>query len=144
LFSKTKLPVTLQQILSETFAAIILTTPLIIGHFERLSVISPLANILVLPLIPLAMGIGIFGSFLMITPVIGNTLMLASWPLLTWIVFISQKLASWQFASTNLTLPGWVIAALMLLIVGGLEWLNIKRPLQYDLFDRLGTKEDAI
>ena len=144
LLSKTKLPVTLQQILAETFAAIILTTPLIIGHFERLSVISPLANVLVLPLIPLAMAIGIIGAALMIVPIIGNTLMLASWPLLSWIVWISEKLASWQFASTNLTLSGWIIAAFMVLIVGGLELLNIKRPLQYDLFDRLGAKKDEV
>ena len=90
------------------------------------------------------MAIGIIGAALMIVPIIGNTLMLASWPLLSWIVWISEKLASWQFASTNLTLPGWIIATFMVLIVGGLEWLNIKRPLQYDLFDRLGAKKDEV
>ncbi|MCR4307834.1 MAG: hypothetical protein NUV80_04675, partial [Candidatus Berkelbacteria bacterium] len=91
-----------------------------------------------------AMAIGIIGAALMIVPILGNTIMLASWPLLFWTVWISEKLASWQFASTNLTLPAWIIAAFMVLIVGGLEWLNIKRPLQYDLFDRLSAKEDEI
>ncbi|KKU43449.1 MAG: hypothetical protein UX60_C0025G0004 [Berkelbacteria bacterium GW2011_GWA2_46_7] len=91
------------------------------------------------------MAIGIIGAMLMIIPVIGNTIMLASWPLLTWIIFSSEKLASWQFASTNLTLPAWVIVALMAVIIGGLEWLNIRRPLQYDLFDRLDAEEkDAV
>ena len=145
LLTRTKLPVTLRHIIAETFSAILLTSPLIIGHFERLSVVSPLSNILVLPLIPLAMAIGIIGAMLMIIPVIGNTIMLASWPLLTWIIFSSEKLASWQFASTNLTLPAWVIVALMAVIIGGLEWLNIRRPLQYDLFDRLDAEEkDAV
>ncbi|MDP3992771.1 MAG: ComEC/Rec2 family competence protein [bacterium] len=145
LLMRTKLPVIIRQIMAETFSAILLTAPLIIGHFERLSVVSPLSNILVLPLIPLVMTIGIIGALLMIIPVFGNTIMLASWPLLTWIVFSSEKLASWQFASTNLTLPAWVIVGLIAVIVGGLEWLNIRRPLQYDLFDRLVTEEkDAV
>ncbi len=142
LLIRTKLPVILRQIMAETFSAILLTAPLIIAHFERLSVISPLSNILVLPLVPLVMTIGIIGAMLMFIPIIGNTLMLASWPLLTWVIFSSEKLASWQFASTNLTLPAWVIAGLMIVIVGGLEWLNVKRPLQYDLFDRLAVEEE--
>lgn len=142
LLMRTKLPVLLRQIMAETFSAILLTAPLIIAHFERLSVISPLSNILVLPLVPLVMTIGIIGALLMIIPVIGNTIMLASWPLLTWIIFSSEKLASWQFASTNLTLPAWVIIGLMIVIVGGLEWLNVKRPLKYDLFDRLNAEEE--
>lgn len=137
-----KLPEILRKILAETLSAILLTAPLIIGHFERLSVVSPLSNILVLPFIPFVMGIGIIGALLMIIPIIGNMIMLASWPLLTWIIFVSEKLASWQFASTNLSLPIWVIVGIMVLIVSGLEWLNIKRPIQYDLFDRLTAKED--
>lgn len=143
ILGRTKLPVILRHVLSETLAAILLTTPLIIGHFERLSVVSPLSNILVLPLIPLVMAIGIISVALMIIPVIGQTIILASWPLLTWVVIVSEKLASWQLASTNLTLPPLVIAGLMVIIVGGLEWLNVTRPLQYDLFDRLATEEDA-
>ncbi|MEK7534808.1 MAG: ComEC/Rec2 family competence protein [Patescibacteria group bacterium] len=142
LLARTKLPVILRHIIAETSAAILLTTPLIIGHFERLSVVSPLSNILVLPLIPVAMAIGLIAvGFLLIIPVIGNVLILASWPLLTWVVFISEKLASWQFASTDLTLPAVVIVGLMAVIVGSLEWLNVRRPLQYDLFDRLNAEE---
>ena len=144
LFDRTILPVTLRHILAETLSAILLTTPLIIGHFERLSVVSPLSNILVLPLMPLVMAIGIIGVLLMVIPVIGNSMMLASWPILTWIVYSSEKLASWQFASTNLTPPVWLIGVLMAVIVGGLEWLNVKRPLKYDLFDRLAAEEDAL
>ena len=93
---------------------------------------------------PLVMAIGIISVLLMVIPVIGNSMMLASWPILTWIVYSSEKLASWQFASTNLTLPVWLIAVLMAVIVGGLEWLNVKRPLKYDLFDRLAAEEDAL
>lgn len=142
--SQTKLPETLRQVLAETLSAILLTTPLIIGHFERLSIVSPLANILVLPLIPLVMAIGLIGAGLMLAvPAVGNFLILASWPLLAWIIFISQRLADWQFASTDLTLPTVVIAGLMIMIVGGLEWLNIRRPLQYDLFDRLALELNA-
>jgi len=145
LLAPTPIPPTLKQIIAETLAAIIMTTPLIIGHFERLSVVSPLSNLLVLPLIPLTMAIGIISiPLLIVVPAVGNFLLLASWPLLTWIIFISQKLASWQFASTNLTLPVWTIAALMVMLVGGLEWLNSRRPLQADLFDQLLLQPHAL
>jgi len=142
IFSKTLLPKTISLILGETLSAIILTAPLIIGHFERLSIVSPISNILVLPLIPLTMAVGLIGSVFMILPIIGNTIVLASWPLLTWVIFISEKLASWQFASTDLTLPTWVIVGFMAVIVGGLEYLNWKRPLTTSIFDRLAVQKD--
>lgn len=145
ILSRTFLPKTLQEIMAETLAAIIMTTPLIIGHFERLSVISPVSNILVLPLIPLAMAIGIIAiPLLLAIPAVGNVLMLASWPLLTWIIFISQRLQALPFASTNLTLPVWIIAGLMVILVGGLEWLNYRRPLKADLFEQLMFQPNAV
>ena len=44
------------EYLSPTLAATIATLPVIIYHFGRVSLVSPLVNILVLPLVPLIMG----------------------------------------------------------------------------------------
>ncbi len=48
----------LRENLATTLAAIIATEPLLLWQFGRLSLIAPLANILVLPFIPVAMGLG--------------------------------------------------------------------------------------
>jgi competence protein ComEC len=45
--------------LVETLSAQILTFPLILYNFDRISLIAPLANLLVLPLIPYLMFVGL-------------------------------------------------------------------------------------
>ncbi|MDD5043617.1 MAG: ComEC/Rec2 family competence protein [Patescibacteria group bacterium] len=48
----------IKESLTNTLSAIILTLPIILFQFGRLSVVAPLANLLVLPVIPLAMATG--------------------------------------------------------------------------------------
>lgn len=57
-----KLPAIISESLAVTLAATVFTTPIILYHFGRFSIISPIANIIFLPLIPLIM----FGSFVAI------------------------------------------------------------------------------
>jgi len=47
-----------------TFSAILITTPLIIFQFNRLSVVALLVNILVLPIIPISMALGFIALIL--------------------------------------------------------------------------------
>lgn len=56
----TRIPETvgLRENLATTLSAIIATEPLLLWRFGRLSLIAPLVNSIVLPLIPLAMGLG--------------------------------------------------------------------------------------
>lgn len=60
----------IRNLLAQTLAAIFLTTPIIWWHFQRISLIAPLANLLIVPLISAVM---IFG---LITVIIG-----AIWPI---------------------------------------------------------------
>lgn len=52
------LPEQLKQVLSETTSAQITTTPYILTYFHNFSLIAPISNLLVLPLVPLSMLMG--------------------------------------------------------------------------------------
>jgi|GEM_PF-1363498 len=127
------LPVpTIRQVLAETLGATIVTAPIIVAHFEQLSLVSPLSNILVLPLMPLLMGIGIIGSVLaLIIPAVGYVILLAAWPVLEWIVRVTHWLASWPGANLHPSLNGWltvgVIALILVISEIGNYWLEKKR-----------------
>jgi competence protein ComEC len=75
----------LRSNLSTTFSAMITTTPLILIYFGRLSIVAPLTNLLVLPLIPLIMLFGLF-------QVIGGLLFLPLGKLLAIIPFCLIKI----------------------------------------------------
>ena len=92
---------------------------------------------LVLLIIPLTMGIGLVGSFLLIYQPLGSLLLLATWPLLQWVIWISEKLAGLNFASTDLSLPSFAVLGMVGLTVAGLEYLQFKAPIKEDIFDRI-------
>ncbi len=120
-----KMPQWLKLILGETLAATIMTAPLIMAVFERLAIVSPLSNILVVPLIPLLMALGI-GSvvLLFIVPPIGKLAVLLCWPILHWIILVGQTLSGWHFSSTNVTLSAILSGAIMLAFFIGAEVLH--------------------
>ncbi len=96
-------PIGIKDSLVTTLSAIVFTSPLILWQFGRFSVIAPLANLLVLPLIPLLM---LFGFMAVIFGLIWLPLgQLAAWPVwlgLTYILKISSVLASFNWS--NLTI----------------------------------------
>lgn len=120
-----KLPKVLGQILSETLAATLMTAPLIIGYFERLSVVSPLTNLLVVPLIPLLMAIGLVGvGGLLIWPLGGMAILWLGWPILSWIILISRQVGAWPQSTSEISLPAVAVVGLMVLLIAGVEWLT--------------------
>ncbi len=120
-----RLPKTLRRIISETLAATLLTAPLIVTYFERISLISPVVNLLVLPFIPMLMGLGFAGVItLMIYSPLGNLVTLLSWPVLQWIIWITKKSAALPFASNSASLSGWQTLLLMGMLIISLELLN--------------------
>jgi len=93
----------LRDYLTTTLSAQFAVLPLILYRFETFSLIAPLANILVLPIIPLAMLIGFLsaiGGFL--TSAVGEVLAIIAEPLLSWPIYSSQKLACLSFFWTGL------------------------------------------
>ena len=97
------------RLLIESMAAQILTLPLIMFFFNQLSIVSPLTNFLILPLVPLAMG----ASFLaglggMVVPAFAGWV---AWPaalVLNFMLGLINYFAArpWAARSGHLSLPG--------------------------------------
>jgi competence protein ComEC len=109
-----------------TISAIIMTTPLILYQFGKISLIAPLANILVLPFIPIAMLLGfVTGILAMIWSSLGWVVGWSVWLVLTYIIWVLEKLASlnwayFEFSKINVL----VTAILYFLIIGFIYKLN--------------------
>lgn len=119
------------QILTETFAAQLCTLPIILFIFGRLSIISIVANLLVIPVIPFAMlaslvaGIyGIIGPFLF-----GGVLVVPARLLLEYILSISSVLSAVPFANIELSLTSTQMVAsyIFIVLVTVLLWQKIRK-----------------
>lgn len=124
-----KIPKILAEPLALTIAAQITATPIIIYNFQRLSLIAPLANILVLPLVPSAMFFGFLaGSIGIIFLPLGQVINWISWLFLTYIIFVIEKLSYLPFSSVDITKISafWIIFYYLLLGVALIWWY--KKP----------------
>lgn len=99
-----------KEIIITTFSAIIFTMPFITHAFGRFSLIAPLANLLILPAVPLAMFSG-FVTLLagIIFMPLGHILAYLSWVILGYIIGVAEFLAGWEFSSVNLFMPAWLM-----------------------------------
>lgn len=109
----------IKEAFSTTLAAIIMTTPLILYQFGRLSLIAPLANIMVLPFIPINMLIGFIASLggLAWVP-FGRAIGWISWLLLSYIIRTAGILASFGLSSIDIGKVGWPLAAEIYAVIG--------------------------
>jgi len=95
-----------------------MTFPLIMQAFGQLSVVSPLANLVILPLVPLAMTVGfIAGLAGMIIPAFCGWLAWPAMMLAGGMLWVINRLSSLPFASLQQTFSGpeAVMAYLLLL-----------------------------
>jgi competence protein ComEC len=119
--AKLPLPKALVSVLAETLAATIVTAPILIIYFERLSLGSPLVNLLVVPLVPLVMGLGLIGGLaLFALPAIGVLLTWLTWPILEWILRVTHYFASLAFVARDVHWPlgvGLAVTAGLILCV---------------------------
>ena len=87
-------------VLSTTLAAQIATLPIVALVFERVSVVAPLANLMILWLIPPIMVLG--GILLLVSlvlPTLGSAIAGVVWLPLTLVVKVVGLLGSWKWAS---------------------------------------------
>ncbi len=118
-FIATKLPFIiekygLREIVSSTIAVQIFILPLLIRMSGEISLISFLVNPIVLPIIPLAMGLGALTSFVGLVPLIGYYL---SWPIgalayfvTSFVIKIVELSASLPFATLTIhSLPLYAV-----------------------------------
>jgi competence protein ComEC len=117
-----------------TLSAIIMTQPLILYQFGKIALIAPVANILVLPVIPLAMLLGfITGLGAMIWPSLGWVLGWPVWLVLSYIIFVLENLANlpWSYWEIPKIGVGWLVL-LYLLISGFIYKIKAKAKVKID------------
>jgi competence protein ComEC len=123
-----KRPNTLNSLICESLAAQLMTFPLIAFAFGRLSLVSPLANLLVLPLVPVTMLAGwlagLAGWFL---PVAAGWIALPAALLSQLILTLTDWLSRWRLASQHLNLSRLNLAGLYAAI--SLAGLALRRRL---------------
>ena len=88
--------------LTATLAASVFSLPILLYHFGQLSLVAPIANVLMLPLVPWAMLWGALATTagLLWLP-LGQGMALGSWPFLQWLLTASHTLARLPGAATT-------------------------------------------
>jgi len=129
-----KEPGVFRQILGETIAAHIVTVPIIATGFGVISNVAVIANVLVVPLVPLAMLltfisgmwtiIGVPWVWLIATP--------TSW-LLTYMTNVATFVSELSWAQSELQAELWVWGVYVLVIAAACIWMT--RATKYDLRD---------
>jgi len=103
-----------------TVSAIILTQPIIMFTYGKISLIAPIANILILPFVPLAMFLGFMtGILAIIWTGLGWVMGWSIWLVLTYIIWVLEKMASLSWAYFELPkINVWLMAFSYFFIIG--------------------------
>lgn len=113
----------IREALGATLAAQVLTLPLMLYHFGNLSLIAPLANIVIVPVVPFAMlfgGCALLGGLVWLP--LGQWLALGAWLPLSWINSVATLLAEPAWAVVRLpAFPLWLLIV-MYVVIGGSWW----------------------
>jgi competence protein ComEC len=100
----------LRYSLSATLAAQSFTLPILIFNFDRLSLIGPLANVLIVPLIPFVTVLGFIAAVLgMVFLPLGQLASWFVWPFLTYILKLTDYFSGFSFASVSLGGTFWLL-----------------------------------
>lgn len=102
------LPSILKNILAETLGAQIAVLPIIIYNFGLVSLVAPIVNILILPVVPLAMFLGfVAGLGGLIWAELGQILAYPSWLVLKYIILVVESAAKIPWAAIVLKTKEW-------------------------------------
>lgn len=103
-----KIPVIARTIFTETMSAQIAVLPILIYNFGIVSLVAPLTNILILPVIPLAMLLGfIAGLGGLIWLPLGKIAALIAWIPLKYIILIVEAFSRLHWAAMTLKTSEW-------------------------------------
>ena len=122
-------PAWIREPVALTLAAQLTTLPVILVNFERLSLVAPIANVLVVPFVPLAMLFSAVASMAGLLaaplPVIGDALAWfaggSAWLVLRVIVTLGSAVASLPYAAVDASIPA-PLAVAWLPILGLAAW----------------------
>ncbi len=118
--------------LLETLSAQILTFPIMLAVFGQASIVAIISNLLVLPLVPVAMLLTFVAGLgqLFVAPIAA----VIAWPadlLLTYMVKVIDWTAGFRWAQFEWHMPWWGVVIAYLVIVAGCVYMQ--RKTRYDL-----------
>ena len=126
----------LQYVLPEpvlaTLAAAVFTLPVIVWHFGVISLVSPLANLLVIPAIPLLM----FGSILLFTPLNVQIINSLVANVAQYIIAVASYGSSFYGASRQIS--GLWFVSIYIILLGLAVWIFVWRNEKHQSLLRLG------
>lgn len=113
-----------REALTATLAAQILALPLILYAFGNLSIIAPLANVVLLPVVPAAM---LFGAIALVGGLIwlplGQALALPAYLFLAWMTEGARLFANLPYAAMQIPpFPLWMLLAYYAIVIGAWLW----------------------
>ncbi len=124
-----------REAIVSTLAATIMTLPILILQFGQLSIVSPLVNFLVLPLVPYAMG---FGAIAIVVGFISTKLAafvsIAAWTCLSTMLYIIRWFGSLSIASVSIPWSEVVASVIAIALIAWLFWLYRKTRLRREHF----------
>jgi len=126
-----KIPEFFRVMLSATLAAQVLTLPIIVSSFGRLSLIAPVANVIILGFIPLSMFLGFLsGGLGMLWLPLGKIIGFFGFIVLDVILKISELLSKIPYASLELKVNNWIVWGAYYLVVGLLVFVWYKKKIK--------------
>jgi competence protein ComEC len=113
-----------REALTATLAAQILALPLILYYFGNLSIVAPLANVVLLPMVPAAM---LFGAIALVGGLIwlplGQGLATVAYLFLAWLTEGARLFSNLPYAAVLIPpFPLWVLLGYYAIVVGGWLW----------------------
>jgi len=123
-----KIPEFFRVMLSATLSAQVLTLPIIVSSFGRLSLIAPVANVIILGFIPLSMFLGFTSGIIgMLWLPLGKIVGFFGFIILDVILKISELLARVPYASLELKVNNWIGWGAYYLVIGALILIWYRR-----------------
>lgn len=122
----------LVSVLLETTAAQLCTLPILLFIFGRLSVVSIVANLLVVPIVPLAMLLSLIAGLAGMTGfVLSGVVAVPARLVLRYMLDVSSLLSRVPFANIKVQIATWQMVlfyGIILLVTGSLWFKNKKKP----------------
>jgi len=127
-FSRVPEALGIRESVVSTLAATIITLPLILYQFGRLSIVAILVNVLILWIIPFIMLAGFFAVFASVVfEPVGQVLSWVAWAGLQYIIIIVEFFSDLSFAAVDIRVPWWVMFG-MYVVLG--FWIIRKNKVQ--------------
>ncbi|QWQ32158.1 ComEC/Rec2 family competence protein [Candidatus Minimicrobia naudis] len=130
-FFGNKEPGAFRQILIETLSAQIMTLPLLMMSFGVISNVALIANMLILPFVPLAMLLTFMSGVLVFVPMIGALIAIPTTWLLGYMIQVTNWTAGFEWAQMEVSINLWQCAVLYVALILAMIWM--KKQTKLDL-----------